>query len=175
MVVIKAKEFTLRPIKISDAQGYLECHQDKDARKAFTSIPENLKEAKLELKKQIAEMNTKSPKSIMFAIIADSDFAGFVNLHDLTEHPRYKHTAVIGYGIHRNYRGRGLATMAVKKVTEYGFKKLKLKRITGMCRTFNKASARVLEKSGYKLEGILRKNKFMNGKYLDDMLWAKVK
>lgn len=44
-----------------------------------------------------------------------------------------------------------------------------------MCRTFNKASARVLEKSGYKLEGILRKNKFKDGKYLDDMLWAKTK
>jgi len=68
-----------------------------------------------------------------------------------------------------------LATEAVKKVTSYGFKKLKLKRIYGYCRTFNKSSARVLEKAGYKLEGILRKNKYLRGKYVDDMVWGKVR
>jgi len=41
-------------------------------------------------------------------------------------------------------------------------KKYKLKRLEGWCRTFNKPSARVLEKSGFKLEGILRKNKCKN-------------
>jgi RimJ/RimL family protein N-acetyltransferase len=44
-----------------------------------------------------------------------------------------------------------------------------------MCRTFNKASARVLEKAGYKYEGTIHKNKFLNGKYVDDMIWAKWK
>ena len=44
-----------------------------------------------------------------------------------------------------------------------------------MCRTFNKASARVLEKAGYIHEGTLHKNKLSNGKYLDDMIWAKWK
>ena len=68
-----------------------------------------------------------------------------------------------------------MVTESVEKITSYGFDKLKLKRISGYCRTFNKASAKVLERAGYKLEGILRKNKFVKGKYLDDMVWGKVK
>jgi len=33
----------------------------------------------------------------------------------------------------------------------------------------------MLEKSGYKLEGILRKNKLKNGKFRDDMVLAIVR
>ena len=167
MVILKARGFVLRPIKLTDAQGYLECHQDEDAKANFTSVPMTLSEARKEL-----EEDKKYNKK--FAIIVKEEFAGFINL-ELTSHPRYKHSAIVGYGIHKDFRGLGLATKSLKKITTYGFNELKLKRISGMCRTFNKASARVLEKAGYKLEGILRKNKFSKGKYLDDMIWAKVK
>ena len=166
-MIIKTKDFILRPIRTSDAQGYLECHQDKDAKANFSSVPTTIKEAR----KEIIE-DRKHKKR--FAILVNGKFAGFINL-ELTSHPRYKHSAIVGYGIHKDFRGKGLATKALKVITEYGFNKLKLKRISGMCRTFNKASARVLEKAGYKHEGTLHKNKFSNGKYLDDMIWAKIK
>ena len=86
-----------------------------------------------------------------------------------------EHKAVIGYCLHPKFRGRGIMARAVKLVTKYAFKKYKLKRISGMCRTFNKSSIKVLERAGYKLEGILRKNKMKDGKYVDDMVWAVVK
>lgn len=167
MVIIQGKGFLLRPIRASDAQGYLECHRDEAARLNFTSVPTTLAEAK----KEIIEGRKKCKK---FAIIVDGRFAGYIKL-DLTTHPRYKHSANIGYGIHEECRGKGLATKAVKAITAYGFEQLGLVRISGMCRSYNKASARVLEKAGFKLEGMLRKNKFMHGKYIDDLLWAKVR
>ncbi|MFH1064702.1 MAG: GNAT family protein [Candidatus Woesearchaeota archaeon] len=167
MVTIKAKSFLLRPIRLSDAQRYLECHHDVEAQKNFTSVPKTVAAARKEIK-------DNQSKKLVFAIEVDSNFAGFITL-ELNEHPRYKHSAIIGYGIHAGYRGRGLATGAVKKLTAYGFGELGLKRISGWCRTFNKASARVLQKAGYTHEGTIRKNKFVDGKYLDDMIWAKVK
>jgi len=66
-------------------------------------------------------------------------------------------------------------TKAGKMATKYFFEKYKLRRISGNVRTFNKASARVMEKSGYKLEGILRKNKLKEGKFMDDMVYSKVR
>ncbi len=164
---LKTKEFTLRSMSLADAQGYLECRQDKEAQRNFMSIPKNLKEASEEIKNSLK-------KGLLWAIEVDGSYAGFVHLETNTN-PKYKHSAIIGFGIHPNFRGRGLATKAVKIVIDYGFNKLKLIRISGMCRTFNKASARVMEKAGFKLEGILRKNKFKDGKYLDDMVWAKVR
>jgi len=166
MTIIKTKEFTLRPIRLTDAKGYYECHQDDEAKANFRSVPKNTDEAKKEIKE------SKGNKE--FAIIVNGSFAGFINL-ELTKHPIYKHSGTVSYGIHKDFRGKGLATKVLKKITSYGFNELKLKRISGMCRTFNKASARVLEKAGYKHEGTLHKNKFINGKYLDDMIWAKYK
>lgn len=168
MVIIKTKDFILRPITLKDAQGYLECHQDNEAQRNFMFLPKNLREAKKEIKEGLNKEN------ITWVIEVKGEFAGFIHL-ELNKNPKYKHSAVISYGIHQKFRGKGLATKSTKTVTDYGFNILKLKRISGICRTFNKASARVLEKAGYKLEGILRKNKFKDGKYLDDMIWAKVK
>ena len=164
---MKTKDFVLRSLKLTDAQGYLECHQDKEAEENFSSVPKTLEEAKEEVKENIKEKKA-------FAIEVDGEFVGFINL-ETNNNPKYKHSAIVGYGIKKEFRGRGLATKAVIEITKYGFEKLKLKRISGMCRTHNKASQRVLEKAGYKLEGVLRKNKFKDGKYLDDMMWAKVK
>jgi RimJ/RimL family protein N-acetyltransferase len=167
-IIIKTKDFVLRPRTLKDAQFYLDCHKDKEAKKNFMSVPKNLKEAKQEIREGMAK------KSLRFIIEVQGNPAGFITL-ELNDNPRYKHSAIIGYAIHPDFRGKGLATKATKVLSDYGFKKLRLVRITGWCRTFNKASAKVLENAGFKLEGILKKNKFKDGKYLDDMMWAKVR
>lgn len=173
MFRIRTKDFILRPIKPSDARLYFESHQDKDSMKGFMTTPGTFKEAKKEVKERIDAQ--KKGSGITFAIEIDGEYAGYVELHGMTKIERYKHSALIGYCMHPKYRGRGITTKAVRLVTAYAFKNLHLRRIAATCRTFNKASARVLEKAGYTLEGILRKNKFKDGKYLDDMIWSKVR
>ena len=174
MRIIKAKDFILRPITYSDVHGYFESRTDVLARKGFMYVPKNLAETRKFIKKIIAEMRKSKPNKELFVIEIDKQFAGFVGLHDL--HQKYfEFKGKINYGSHPKFRGKGITTKAVKIITDYAFKKYKLKRIEGWCRTNNKASARVLEKAGYKFEGILRKNKYKDGKYFDDMLWAKVK
>lgn len=167
IAIIKTKGIILRPITLKDARGYLECHQDKDAKRNFMSIPGDANVAKKEIREGLKN-------SFMWAIETNGKFAGFIYLK-LNKGDEYKHTGFVGFGVHPGFRRKSLATQSLKLITDYGFKKLKLKRIEGRCRTFNKASARVLEKAGYNLEGILRKHKFRNGKYLDDMVWAKLK
>jgi len=174
MTIIKTKEFNLRHFKMSDAKGYFECQQDKEAKKGFMTVPSSVEDAKKEVKKIISQYRRKKPENEQFVIEINNEFAGYVSIDDLNE-KHFEHRAGIGYAIHPKFRGKGITTKAVKLITNYAFKKYNLKRIVGWCRTFNKASARVLEKAGYKLEGILRKNKCRDGKYLDDMIWAKVK
>jgi ribosomal-protein-alanine N-acetyltransferase len=174
MVIIKTRDFVLRHAKMMDAKAYFECHQDKEAKKNFMTVPKNLNEAKKELKHSIKNMSRKKPSEEMFAIVVGGKVAGFIWLTEIS-YGFLKHKASIGYGLHKDFRGRGIGTKAIKLITDYAFKKYKLKRMSTFTRTFNKASARALEKAGYKLEGILRKNKFKDGKYLDDMLFAKVK
>jgi ribosomal-protein-alanine N-acetyltransferase len=172
MVKIKTNKFILRPIKLEDSKEYYECFNDFIARKMFITYPKSIEDAIRKVKIKLNDLRTK--KGETFAIEINNKFIGFVEIHDLNK-KHFKHRATIGYCIHKDYRGEGIVSKAVKIVSNYAFKKYKLKRLEGMCRDFNKASARVLEKCGFKLEGILRKNKFVNGRYLNDMLWAKVK
>ena len=171
---LESRGFILRHIKMSDAQKYFECEIDPISKKNFMTTFTSIKIIKDMIRKELSGLKKKNPEEETFVIDVDNEFAGYVVVHDLNrEHA--KHKAIISYCMHPKFRGQGLMVKSVKLVTKYVFKKYKLKRLTGRCRTFNKTSARVLEKAGYKFEGIHRKEVIKDGKYLDNMYWAVVK
>ncbi len=174
MTTIKTKDFILRPIKLSDAKIFFEAEQDKEAKRNFMTTPETIKQVEEDIKDEVSQYKKNKPTSEKFTIEFDKRCAGWIAINQLNT-PFLEHKAKIDFCLHPNFRGKGIVSKALKEVTKYAFKKYKLKRIEGWCRTYNKASQRVLEKNGYKLEGILRKNKCKNGKYLDDAIWAIVK
>jgi len=77
-------------------------------------------------------------------------------------------TAEIGYWIGEPYWSKGIATKAVRLITKYGFNKLELVRIYTGVFDYNKASQRVLEKAGFKLECIFEKSIFKNNQIYDE-------
>lgn len=162
----KTKYFTLRKVEMRDAPELYKLQQDKEIKKNFMSIPKNISE----VKKHILQIK-KSKKQRHFVIEINNKVAGEIEISDVVPH----HKAKLIYWLAKQYRGKGIMTKVVTIFTEHVFREYKIKRIYSYVRTFNKPSARVLEKVGYKSEGILKKNKLKNGKYLDDMLWAKVK
>jgi len=66
------------------------------------------------------------------------------------------HRAQIGYVVHRPFCGRGFATAAVREVTQMVEAMPAVSRVWATCALDNPASARVLEKCGFKLEAILK-------------------
>lgn len=95
-----------------------------------------------------------------FAIEYDEKFVGCIGL--VKQSDVYKLTAEIGYWLGEPYWGKGIATKAVKLITEYGFNKLGLVRIYSGVFDYNKASQRVLEKAGFKLECVFEQSIFKN-------------
>jgi RimJ/RimL family protein N-acetyltransferase len=65
---------------------------------------------------------------------------------------------LIGYVLHPDHWGRGIATEASRGLLRHGFTALQLHRISATCDPGNTASARVLEKLGMKREGHLREH-----------------
>ena len=101
-----------------------------------------------------------------FAIEYNGEFVGTIGLVRQTD--IYKLTAEIGYWIGEPYWGMGIATKAVQLITEYGFNELGLVRIYTGVFAFNKASQRVLEKVGFKLECIFEKSVYKNDRIYDE-------
>jgi len=167
-------KFILRHIKMSDLQGYWESQKDPITKKGFMSTPKNLAEARKELKGKVVDLGKKKPFGETFAIEVNGEYAGDISLCHLNK-KHEEHKGSISYCTHPKFRKKGLMVKAIRLLTKYAFKKYKLKRIWAQCRTFNKASAKVLEKAGYKLEGIKRKDLCKDGKYCDNMIWARVR
>ena len=65
-------------------------------------------------------------------------------------------SAEIGYVINPEFRGRGIAGEAARRVIRFGFDELGLNRIEAKYMDGNVASRKVMEKIGMKYEGTMR-------------------
>jgi len=108
-----------------------------------------------------------------FLIYWNNELAGEIGITPKKD--VFRLTAELGYFIAKDFWGKGLATRAVNKMTDYAFAKLDVIRIEAGVFDFNKPSMKVLEKNGYSLEGIRKKAVIKNGKIIDDYIWVKLK
>ena len=76
-------------------------------------------------------------------------------------------SAEVGYVINPEFRGRGIAPEAVRRVLKYGFEELGLNRIEAHYMCGNEQSRRVMEKVGMRFEGVHRSSLIKNGEYRD--------
>ena len=86
----------------------------------------------------------------------------------------HEHAAEIGYWIGEPFWGQGIASAAVRGLTEYAFAHTGLLRIYATVYEGNTASCRVLEKAGYTKEGVLRSHVEKAGEILDAHLYARI-
>jgi RimJ/RimL family protein N-acetyltransferase len=105
-----------------------------------------------------------------FAIEVESQPVGGIGLmlHNDVE----RVGAELGYWLGEPFWGRGIMTGAVGLITNYAFATFELTRVYALPYTRNKASMRVLEKAGFTLEGILRRNVIKDGVILDQAVYA---
>jgi len=83
-------------------------------------------------------------------------------------------TGQIGYWIGEPYAGRGLMLEAVGLLVVYTFETLRLHRIEAACIPDNQRSLRLLEKAGFRREGLLRSYLRINGVWQDHYLYSLV-
>ena len=82
------------------------------------------------------------------------------------------HDTVIGYALLPNERGKGYGSEAVQIMADYLFLTKNIVRIQAETHPENIASQRVLEKAGFKKEGIIRKSFFSRGIWRDTAMFS---
>lgn len=108
-----------------------------------------------------------------FAIALNDEAIGAVGLDANQDVHRF--TGELGYWLGAKFWGRGYATDAVKAITTYGFDTLALARIEANVFDWNVGSQRLLEKTGFALEGRRRRHVFKDGRLGDALLYARVR
>jgi RimJ/RimL family protein N-acetyltransferase len=108
-----------------------------------------------------------------FAILVDGAAAGGIGVE--LRQDVFRRSAEIGYWLGEPFWGRGIATEALRAVTDYAFATFDLCRLEAGVFGWNPASARVLEKAGYALEGRSRQAVVKDGRMGDRLLYGLVR
>jgi ribosomal-protein-alanine N-acetyltransferase len=78
----------------------------------------------------------------------------------------------IGYAMLPAERNKGYGTEAITIIVDYLFLTRQIEKIQATTDLRNKASAKVLEKNGFKREGTIRKKEFVRGQWRDEYLYS---
>lgn len=108
-----------------------------------------------------------------FAIEIDGRASGSIG-YDRDEDV-FCRAAEVGYWLGRAHWGRGIATAALEVLGDHVFATTDIVRLYAGVFAWNPASARVLEKAGYVLEGRLRSAVWKDGELVDELLYARVR
>ena len=119
----------------------------------------------------IAHVSGQSPPT-SFAIVVDGEAAGGIGF--IVQEDVARRSVEIGYWLGETYWGRGIATAAVRAISERVFATLDVCRIYATVFESNPASWRVLEKAGFVFEGRLRKAVTKSGDTIDALMYALV-
>ena len=149
-MMIETEHLILRNWQESDAAALYQMCRDETLRTSGAAFFESVQDAG-------AAILLRAKDDRFKAVIhrESAELIGFISLGDMN---RYEGYAELEYAIAADYRNRGFATEAVRRMVDYGFSELNLTVIAAWVRSHNAESVRVLEKCAFTLEGRLRKH-----------------
>jgi RimJ/RimL family protein N-acetyltransferase len=171
---LELSQAIVRPFQPDDAPSITRQLQDPDISRYMTLIPfpYHLRDAE----EWIARSAEEDPIT-HFTIEVEGEAVGGIGLTlpGAQRSSVHHHTAEIGYWIGKPYWGRSIIAEAVSAVAAWGFEQLRLVRIFAYVFAPNRASARVLEKTGFVYEGNLHAAYHKHGQFYDGLIYAQVR
>lgn len=135
-------------------------------------VPE-LEESEAGIRKARLNFLERSDLRLLLVSKETGQFIGSSGLHRINWQAR---KFEIGYWLRTSCSGQGYMTEAVEAITDYAIDKLSANRIEIRCDAKNIRSARVAERLGFTLEGVLRNERCnAEGSLVDAMVFAKVR
>jgi ribosomal-protein-alanine N-acetyltransferase len=159
----------LRQFRVEDADAIHECFANPEAMR-FWNQPVHAK--RIETERAVRNFIDCTPSYYRFWAVADAGTdrcLGLVNYHD--GHIRSKRVS-IGYMIESTRQRQGIATEAVSAMLDFCFGDLGLHRLQAFIHPDNRASIALIEKLGFRREGLLRDNLRVGEVWRDDLLYA---
>lgn len=114
--------------------------------------------------------SSREQGALPFAVEVDGQLAGQLNVSGVAYGSLS--SATIGYWVAERFAGRGVTPTAVAMATDYCFFTVGLHRMEICIRPENAPSLRVVEKLGFRYEGLRRRYIHINGDWRDHFCFA---
>lgn len=167
--VLLTSRLRLRPLSLEDSLDVFKIHSDPQTVEYWGhDVLSGVTQAQELIKGNLEWV--ESGQSVYWAI-EWRDRKGLIGTCTLFKMDEQNRHAEVGYILNREFWGQGVMTEALSAMVDYAFNTLDLHRLEADTDPNNVASLALLEKFGFKREGLFRERWWVHGKWLDsDML-----
>lgn len=162
--VLAGPRLQLRAPRDEDTAGVFALFSDPAVMRYWSSAPmQDPSQARARIEDMRAGFESRRTINWLLADAADRVIGSCTLFHF---DARHRH-AEVGYALLSSHWGRGLAAEAVALALDWGFDVLHLHRIEADIDPRNHASRRLLQRLGFRREGLLRERFFVEGVAMD--------
>ncbi len=169
--ILMTPRLRLRQFREDDVEAMHGCFTNVESMR-YWNTPLHTKS--IETERAVQRFIDCTPSYYRFWAVADKTTdrcLGLVNYHD--GHIRNKRVA-IGYIVDPAHWRQGVATEAVSAMIRFCFQDLGLHRLQAFIHPDNAPSLKLIEKLGFRREGLLRENLRVSDEWRDDLLYARL-
>jgi len=167
---LDTKRLIIRPVIYDDKAEIFEYRSDTATNKYQGWIPKTIEDVESFIEKISKQMN--EPGTWFQFVIIEKEtqkIVGDLGIHFLDNENKQ---VEIGCTLNKYFQNRGYATESIKRVIEYLFNELKKHRIITSIDPDNKNAIRLVERIGFRKEAHFVESLFLNGKWVDDLIYA---
>ncbi len=161
---------TVRRFERADYEQFCDYWCRPDVARYVPWAPDDRDAARTALKMRSADYTLKQPGDrLRLAVVVDDRVVGEVML---AWHAGDGRQGEVGFALHPDVHGRGIARRAATAMLRVGFDEVGLHRIVGNCDPRNGPSAALLTRLGMTQEGHLRETAFGKGEWVDSLVFG---
>lgn len=153
-MILETERLLLTDYQIENLDDFFKLKSCDEVWKYSTFVPIKEKEQAKMLLENLIDAGIK--ENYVFRALYKKSTKEFIGEAGIIGYTPHADRCVIGYNLLPQYWNQGYATEITKHLVKYSFESLDAERIEALVLQTNTASCRVLEKSGFLLEGVLR-------------------
>ena len=172
--ILKAKNVELRTPRYSDYEQWRDL---REGSKAFLELWEPkrgndfFKRNAFNSRVKWAKKSAKTDQAYQFFIFDKfQTLLGSITIDNIRKGP--SNAATLGYWLGKQHTGKGFMGEAVLHIIDFSFNRLTISRLEAATLPENKSSRRLLEKVGFKYEGVGQSYLQINGRWRNHVLYG---
>ena len=168
--VLTTDRLVLRPLTPGDAPALFSIFSDPDVVRYWSAEPwTDISFAETAIARALEGYRDESDIRFAIELAATAQLIGTVNLHHFFNQ---NNRCELGYALGSAHWGKGYAYEALGAALEHGFREVGLNRVEADIDPRNAASARLLEKLGFRKEGYMPQRWRVYGEYADTVFYG---
>ena len=162
----------LRPLRAGDFAAIRDAREHPASAPFVNPLPAADGDALVQLVEDARRAHTRLHLAITDA--PETEYLGEIVLFLRTAEAGESGIGEIAYVVAPHARGRGVATTALRLLSEWALTALRLERLQLSIPADDAASHRVADKAGFRYEGILRSTKVIRGERIDSAMYSRL-